>query len=178
MSFAFRPKDYYADVYSFYYFRVLYFKKSETVYFPIDSYLGNLCVPKNEDDSNNNKTNKYYCNLILKNNYNYLSIKFSLTSTTQNEYFLINTTKVFTNNNRLEESYQFIYLHTNLTENIDYYLFKMEFQNQEIKNIITSFIDIGVTITDKENIVEYDKYIIKPYSPKNIFNAFIYFVIN
>ena len=141
MSFAFRPKDYYADVYSFYYFRVLYFKKSETVYFPIDSYLGNLCVPKNEDDSNNNKTNKYYCNLILKNNYNYLSIKFSLTSTTQNEYFLINTTKVFTNNNRLEESYQFIYLHTNLTENIDYYLFKMEFQNQEIKNIITSFID-------------------------------------
>ena len=139
ISFAFRPKDYYANVYSFYFFRVLYFKRNETVYFPIDSYLGNLCIPKNEDD-NKNITNKYYCNLILKNNYNDLSVKFALTSTTQNEYFLIDTTKVF-NNTQLVETYQFLYLHTNLTENIDYYLFKMEFQNQEIKNIISGFVD-------------------------------------
>ena len=138
ISFAFRPKDYYADVYSFYYFRVLYFKQSETVYFPIDSYLGNLCIPKIEDEIN--ITNKYYCTLILKNNYNDFSLKFALTSTTQNEYFLIDTTKVF-NNIQLEETIQFLYLHTNLTENIDYYLFKLEFQNQEIKNIISSFVD-------------------------------------
>ena len=77
MSFAFRPKDYYANVFSFYYFRILYFKKNETIFFPIDSNLGNLCIPEKD-----NITEMYYCNLIFKNNYNELSTKFAITSLT------------------------------------------------------------------------------------------------
>ena len=65
LSFALKPKIIYNDILSFYYFRVLYFKKNETKYYPIDSYLGNLCKPEF-----NNDTNYYYCNFILRNDYN------------------------------------------------------------------------------------------------------------
>ena len=82
ISFAFRSKDYYVDIFSFYYFRILYVRENETLYFPIDSYFGNLCLPELD-----NNTNSYYCNLIFKNNYNELSTKFVVTSSHQNEYF-------------------------------------------------------------------------------------------
>ena len=62
VSLAFRSKDYYVDTFSFYYFRILYGRENETIYFPIDSYFGNLCLPELD-----NNTNSYYCNLIFKN---------------------------------------------------------------------------------------------------------------
>ena len=90
ISFAFRPRDYYMEIFAFYYFRVLYIRENETIFFPIDSYLGNLCIPEID-----NITKLYYCNLIFKNNYNELSNKFAITQTVQNEYFIINITKIF-----------------------------------------------------------------------------------
>ena len=54
----------YEKFFSFYYFRVLYTKKNEIKYMPIDSNLGNLCLPKENKIKGN-----YYCYLILKNNY-------------------------------------------------------------------------------------------------------------
>ena len=113
MSFAFRPKDYYADIFSFYYFRVLYFKQNEMVYLPIDSYLGNICKPEKSD-----KNNFYYCYLAYQNNYNDLSTKFGITSTTQNEYYTIKTTKNYLNNSKIDSRKEFLYLDTDLDENI------------------------------------------------------------
>ena len=136
MSFAFRPKDYYADIFSFYYFRVLYFKQNEMVYLPIDSYLGNICKPEKSD-----KNNFYYCYLAYQNNYNDLSTKFGITSTTQNEYYTIKTTKNYLNNSKIDSSKEFLYLDTALDENIKNYTFKIEFPNAEVKSIKTSFTD-------------------------------------
>ena len=52
ISFAFRPKDYFAEILSFYYFRVLYLKKDDKLFFPIDSDFGNLCIPEIDIDTN------------------------------------------------------------------------------------------------------------------------------
>ena len=136
MSFAFRPKDYYANVFSFYYFRILYFKKNETIFFPIDSNLGNLCIPEKD-----NITEMYYCNLIFKNNYNELSTKFVLALATQNEYFTINISKIKTNDVIYQETDEFMYIYSYIEEDIDSFIFKFIFQNNEIKNIISCFSD-------------------------------------
>ena len=135
ISFAFRPKDYYEDIFSFYYFRVLYTKKDETLYFPIDSYIGNLCKPKFDKN-----IKLYYCNLIFKNDFNELSTKFALTSTTQNEYFKIISQK-FPNDGSSENIFEFLFINTELNKEIDFYLFKFEFSNDKIKNIKSSFSD-------------------------------------
>ena len=137
ISFAFRPKDNHADIYSFYYFRILYITENESMYYPVDSYLGNLCIPESD-----NNTDKFYCNLILKNNYDELLSKFAITSTTQNEYFLINVTKYFLNGSSSEETAKFTYLYKDIDENIDYCIFKFEFPNNELKFIKSSFFDV------------------------------------
>ena len=142
ISFAFRPKDNYADIFAFYYFRILYIKENETLYYPIDSYLGNICIPEL-----NNNTNKSYCNLIYQNDYNQLSKKFAITSITQNEYYLINVIKYYTNGTYSEQTVKFLYLVKNMTEigqesdYIDYYIFKFEFENKELKQILSCFSD-------------------------------------
>ena len=71
ISLAFRPKDYLSDIFSFYYFRILYVQKI----YPIDSQLGNLCLPEY-----NNKTNLFYCYLIFSNKYDKLKTIFSISS--------------------------------------------------------------------------------------------------
>ena len=61
ISFAFRSKDYFADIFSFYYFRIFYAHNNEIIYFPMDSQLGNICAPENY----NSNTNSFYCNFIF-----------------------------------------------------------------------------------------------------------------
>ena len=134
LSFALRPKNYYSNIFSFYYFRVILLKENKELYYPINSYLGNLCIPKY-----NNK--KYYCNFILKNNYNESDFKFAISSTNHNEYFKIYASKVYKNGSLYDDNKEFIYINNNITEDIDYYIFKFEFSNNEIKTIIISFWD-------------------------------------
>ena len=134
LSFALRPKNYYSNIFSFYYFRVILLKENKELYYPINSYLGNLCIPKY-----NNK--KYYCNFILKNNYNESDFKFAISSTNHNEYFNIYASKVYKDGSLYDDNKEFIYINNNITEDIDYYIFKFEFSNNEIKTIIISFWD-------------------------------------
>ena len=138
MSFAFRSKDYYVDIYPFYYFRILYTKKNEELIYPIDSQFGNLCLPKNETNADNKK---YYCNLILRNDYNEFSTNFSISSSVPNQLFILNTTEVYKNKSTVNSSYKFIYYTEEPKNNLDYYLFKFEFYNDEVKDIITCFTD-------------------------------------
>ncbi len=136
ISFAIRPKDYYSDIFSFYYFRILYVKKNEILYLPMDSNFGNLCLP--EYDS---ITKSYYCYSKLENNFNELTTNFSVSSSNQNEYFEINTTTVYKNGNIINASNLFIFLNNDETNDVDHYIFKFIFRNDEIRNIISSFND-------------------------------------
>ena len=151
ISFALRPKDYFADIFSFYYFRILYLKKDEPLYFPVDSTFGNLCLP--EYDS---KTKFSYCRLMFENKYNELSINFSVSSHNQNEYFKIYVTKIYKNGTTEEETKELYYIYNNpynirntsddgfynnYTNDIEYIYFTFEFQNSEIKSIISALRD-------------------------------------
>ena len=49
LSFAFKPQNYYSDIFSYYYFRILYVKENEEIYYHLDSYHGNLCIPEFQD---------------------------------------------------------------------------------------------------------------------------------
>ena len=134
ISFAFRPKDYFADIFSFYYFRILYTKNNETIYFPIDSQLGNLCLPEY-----NINRNKYYCHFIFSNNYNELYKNFSISSFNLNEYFKINAISIYRNGTINNETKEIVYIYYYNTSNeIDYYFFTFEFNNYEIKSIIST----------------------------------------
>ena len=138
ISFAFRPKDFFVDVYSFYYFRVLYKKENQKLYLPIDSHFGNLCLPEKEDDDTDNS---FYCNLIFKDNYNILSTYFAISSSIQNEYFEIHVSKIYSNGTIEEKKEKIIYNETGITKDFDYYIFRFQFKNNETKNILTSFYD-------------------------------------
>ena len=118
ISFALSPNNNHNNIFSFYYFRVLYFKEEEPIFYPIDSYLGNLCNP--EFDKGESK------------------LKFSISSTNQYEYFNISASKNDTD--VAANSSEFIYLNKN-SENIDYLIIKFEFKNNGIKKIISAFED-------------------------------------
>ena len=165
ISFAFRPIDYFDDIFSYYYFRVLYSKENETIYYPMDSNLGNLCIPERNKDNDNDKN--YYCYFIFYNYYNELSRGLSISSTIFNEYYRINYIKVFNNNNIEENSNKFLYIDTDSNEDINYYIFKFQFRNGGKKNIISSVIDY---VTDLyPQIYSYQMYFTKSYKT-NHFN--------
>ena len=136
ISLAFRPKDFFVDIFSYYYFRILYAKNDEIIYFPLDSQLGNLCLPES-----NPNTNKFYCHFIFSNKYNELYNNFSVSSYNLNEYFKINAISIYKNGTINNESKEILYLYNNNENNIneiDYYFFIFEFENKEIKNIIST----------------------------------------
>lgn len=133
ISFAFRPKDYYTNFVSYYFFRVLYTKENETLYYPIDSNFGNLCKPEYS-----NETNKYYCYLILKNYYDNLP-SFAISQINKNEFCVIYVTQIFKNNIIIKFSRKQEYINYGSSNNIDYYLFTFEFYNGELKNIFSDF---------------------------------------
>ena len=108
----------------------------EELYFPMDSNFGNLCLPHYDSI-----TNSYYCYSKFENNYNELSTNFSVSSSNQNEYFEINTTAIYKNGNIKDLSSLFIFLKNDDADEIDYYIFKFIFRNDEIRNIISSFND-------------------------------------
>ena len=136
ISFAIRPKDYFSDIFSFYYFRILYIKKNEILYLPMDSHFGNLCLPEYDDN-----TDSFNCYSTLTNNYNELSANFSVSSSNQNEYFTINVTKVDKEGLVTNETQDLIYLKNDGNNNISHYLFTFVFKNNEIRNILSSFGD-------------------------------------
>ena len=137
ISLLFVPKDFFDQIFSYYYFKVLFIKKDEnSKYLPIDSNLGNLCLP--EFDSTKNG---YYCYLKIKNNYNELNkTKFAISTENQNEYVKIDTL-IKDNNNLKKNSCEFTYVYEDLNKNVDYILFNFKFTNNELKTIISSFCD-------------------------------------
>ena len=136
ITFAIRPKDYFGDIFSFYYFRIFAIKENEILYFPMDSQLGNLCLPEYDL-----KKNLYYCYSSFENDYNELATRFVVSSSNQNEYFKIYITKIYKNGNISNDEKEFVYLYNETTNDIKTYLFKFEFTNEEVKNLISSLKD-------------------------------------
>ena len=145
ISFAFRPKDYFSNIFSFYYFRILYSRTNEKLYLPIDSTLGNLCFPEY-----NNQTNLFYCNLMFSNKYNELNTNFSMSSNLD-DYLKIYATKIYKNGSIENEASEifFVYYAPNNQDDtnngIDCIFFTFEFRNSKIKDITSSLVD---SITD------------------------------
>ena len=166
ISFTIRPKDYFANIFSFYYFRIFYTKKNEIIYFPIDSQLGNLCLPEYND-----KTKLYYCYFMFSNKYDELSTSFAFSSPNQNEYFKIYVNKLYNNNNSIEESNEMFYKYSDNMNDINNLFFTVEFQNREIKNIISSL---------KERIKYYNPqiYSSQMFYIESFYKAFLYKVKN
>ena len=163
ISFALKPFNYDSNKFSFYYFKILYIKKSESIYYTIDSYLGNLCIPEYNNDNKN-----YYCNFKLNNNFKESDLKFIISSTNQNEYFKIYITKVYNDGTTSIENSEYFYVNNEMNINIDYYEFKFEFSNQELKNIIISFLD---TVEDVyPQIYSPQMYFIDKFTKINYFN--------
>ena len=137
ISLAFRSKNFFEDIFSFYYFRIFYFKQKETIYYPVDSNFGNLCSPTYENE-------KYYCNFILNNKYNELSSNFSITGTNLIEYFRIhyfhiNNANIEVNGNIVD--FKYIYSNDTNYGDINYIYFRFEFSEKGIKNVISAFYD-------------------------------------
>ena len=144
ISFAFRSKDYFNKIFSFYYFRILFFKENDLIYFPIDSQFGNLCLPEY-----NEETKLFYCNFVFLNKYNEFSTNFAISTSNQNEYYKIYVTKFYKNGIVQNETKEIFYIHQNETDDIDYFCLTFQFQYSEIKNIISSIYE------DKLNDYEY-----------------------
>ena len=137
ISLAFRAKDFSDVIFSFYYFRIFYLRKNEILFYPVDSNFGNLCLPVIENG-------KYYCNLILNNNYNELSTNFSIVSANQKEYFKIFSFYYNKNNNEIKKDnvdLKYLYFSNKNSSDISYIYFKFEFYEDGIKNIISAFSD-------------------------------------
>ena len=146
ISLAFRSKNFFEDIFSFYNFRILYLKKDEELYYPLDSNFGNLClakkVPSNKEPSNN----KYYCNFILSNNYNELSSYFSITGANQVEYFRIRYAPIYKDNNNTNinfeyKEFKYIFNMSNMSHMISHFIFRFEYDEPGIKNILSTFND-------------------------------------
>ena len=136
LSFAFKPKFYFSDIFSFYYFRILYIKENEEIYYHLDSYLGNLCIPELNKDNGN-----YHCNFLLKNNYNESDLKFIISSTDQIKSYKINSSIIYNNNSISNGTNEIVYVYNKIIKDINYYLFHFEFSNDIIKTILISFLD-------------------------------------
>ena len=135
ISFAFRPKDYFVDIFSFYYFRILYLKEKETIYFPMDSQFGNLF----SQEKNETSPNTYYCYAIFFNNYNEFDNRFGISSSNQNEYFIIEIIQIYKNGSQNSITREFNYFTENSTKDTEHYIFKFIYNNDQIKNIMSAF---------------------------------------
>ena len=136
ISLAFRSKNYFEEIFSFYVFRILYLRKDEALFYPLDSNIGNLCLPEEEDG-------KYYCNLIIENKYNEFSSHFAVIPSNQIEYLIVNYAPYFKNGTLGDYKYKdFNFLFnttTDTNENITKFFFKIEFKRNGIKNILSAF---------------------------------------
>ena len=147
ISLALRSKNYFEEIFSFYTFRIFYLKENDILFYPADSDFVNTCLPEKENG-------KYYCNVILRNNYNEINNDFSIMGENQIEYFKVYTSVYHKNNSLIDSKYhdfKYIYMNgKNNTSNDSYkdaynnsevghYIFRFEFNEGGIKNIISSF---------------------------------------
>ena len=89
ISFAFRSKNYFSTIFSFYYFRILLLKKDEKyILYPLDSSIGNFCSPKKDE------SDTFACYCFLKNDYNKFSLNYSISTSNKKDRLTYNYLKL------------------------------------------------------------------------------------
>ena len=138
ISFAFRPKDYFVNTLSFYFFRILYpIYNNNNLILPLDSNIGNICQPKKEPENED----IFYCYFSLYNNYNQFSLKYSLSISQQIKDINI-AYSTFNNKTKIKDySTQNFFSSEDNDDDSDLIQFKFEFFDNQTKNILLAFED-------------------------------------
>ena len=130
ISFAFRSKNYFEKIFSFYYFRLSILKDDEKILiYPFDSNVGNNCAPEKENNS-------YFCYFLLSNNYKQFNLNFSVSTSIQEDNYTI---YYYYNNIEYKSKYLKYYLSNANDKDLQSIIFKYEFQDNKIKTILSSF---------------------------------------
>ena len=80
---------------------------------------------------------------MFSNKYDELSTDFAISSPNQNEYFKIYLNKLYNNNNNsTEELAEMFYKYSDNMNDINNLFFTIEFQNRELKNIISTLHEV------------------------------------
>ena len=142
ISFAFRPKDYFINTLSFYFFRILYPKyDNNNLILPLDSNIGNICQPEKETKSEDQNGDIFYCYFSLYNLYNQFSLKYSLSISQQIKDINI-AYSTFKNKTKLKDySTQNFFCSEDNNDELDLIQFKFEFFDDQAKNILLAFED-------------------------------------
>ena len=126
ISLAFRSKNYFENIFSYYYFRILLNDKNDTIY-PLDSNIGSFCAPQKEGE-------KYLCSCILKNDYNEYSLKHSISTSNKRDKLTYNYLEVLNGKIEGDKKNNYI-LPTRFDKNDPLVQFK--FENEKIGNILS-----------------------------------------
>jgi len=135
ISFAFRSRNHFENIFSFYDFRILLLKENEShLIYPLDTNIENICLPEKDK----NKENSYYCYALLSNNYNEFYYKYTVSTSNQNDNFNISLYEDYTNEKNLSTKYYISddYIFYNYLQSI---LFKFEFEDNKPKIILSTF---------------------------------------
>ena len=129
ISFAFRKKFYFKEMFSIYYFRILLLKKGgNNIIYPLDSNIGDFCYPKQEKD-------KFYCYFLLKNYYNDFSLNYSISTSNNNDKIIYNYYKVVKGEILGKKVNKFV-SQSNYYDNAS--LVKFMFENERVVNILST----------------------------------------
>ena len=130
ISLAFRSKNYFENIFSFYYFRISILKDNdEYLIYPFDSNVGNNCAPEKENNS-------YYCYFLLSNKNKEFNLNFSVsTSILDDDY----TIYYYHNNKEIESKYIKYYLSNESDKDLRSIKFKFEFHDNKVKTILSKF---------------------------------------
>ena len=134
ISLAFRSKNYFENIFSFYYFRISILKDNdEYLIYPFDSNIGNNCVPQKEKNFSNNY---YYCYFLLSNKNKEFNLNFIVSTSIKDENYTI---YYYDNNKEIESKYTKYYLSNENDRDLQSIIFKFEFHDDKIKTILSKF---------------------------------------
>jgi hypothetical protein len=134
ISFSFRSKDFFIDTFSFYYFRVIQIKDNESLIYPLDSNVGDICLPELDQE-----LNKYFCYFSLRNDYNEFSLGYSVSYPNQNENHNIMAYKYINENSTIVNSSTNFFIDN--SPDYSFIIFRVEFNDDNNEYILSTFID-------------------------------------
>jgi len=134
ISLAFRSRNFFENIFSFYDFRILILKENDNyLIYPLDTNIENICLP--EKDKYQSKTNKdsYYCYVLLNNKFKEFYFNFSVSTSNQNDNYNISIYNNYIN------AKSFISDSINFYGDLQSILFKFEFEDNKTKIILSTF---------------------------------------
>ena len=135
MSLAFRSRNFFENIFSFYYFRILILKENDTnLIYPLDTNIENICLPEKDK----NKEDSYYCYALLSNNYREFYLKFLVSTSNQNDNYNISLYKNYIEEENIDKKYFMSDIYYDYHK-LNLILFKFEFKDDKPKIILSSY---------------------------------------